>query len=407
MSNKRDDPVKIAERLDAELNEIDRRVAILFVRYDSGAEFPGFILFGDRHEKLGNELAGYRKKIEDQREEIRRFYELIGVNLFNATAILDMVARRSRSLSDAVGGLEGKIGSVRSPPPKHESPVAAVAPVQAFEKPAEPAQEKPRELPKQEPLVLPIHELPREVPKGVQVAWATRNDRHGEDSAMEIVNSDGDLRGVVVCDGVTNANGGVASVSVSKFIQAGFKRVRASENLRVVRSQIDLLVQEAARQVGIEARSKRVPETATTLLLAFTDSRGFYVYYIGDGTVRQYSEDAYSIGDYLMTYERGGALGGYISSNGIVSRPTFMYVDCPVTSGNFLVLATDGAELANPQNHVIFSTMLRDEFTSNGKPLRGVLENYLDGLRDRLDDATVGVIWNGPTSSTRESARSN
>lgn len=410
MSSGKEDPVKIAERLDAELNEIDRRITILFVKYDSGAEFPrSLFTFGDRHKKLGKELAEYRRKIEDQRELIRRFYELIGVNLSNATGVLDMVSNRARYLSYAIEDLEENIGEPRTTPPKHEAPAApahespAASATSALERQVEP----PKELARREPAIRSVYEFQKGVPEGIHVAWATRNDHHGEDFAMEIVNSDSDLRGVVICDGVTNANGGLASSSIAKFVQAGFKRIRSSENLRVLRSQIDLLVQEAARQLGIEARSRGVPETATTLLLAFADSHGFYVYYLGDGTVRQYSEDAYSVGDYLMTYERGGALGGYISSNGIVSRPTFLYVDSPVTTGSFLVLATDGAELANPQNHITLGTMLREDFASGRKPLRGVLETYLDGLRDRIDDSTIGVIWNGPPPDTREGQKSN
>jgi hypothetical protein len=408
MTNGREDPVKKAERLDAELNEIDRRITILFVKYDSGAKSPrSLFTFGDRHKKLGKDLADYRRRIEEQRALIRRFYELIGVNLTNATGVLDMVDKRARYLSYVIEDLEESIGEPQTAPPKHEAPPAyespAVAPTSASEAQAEP----PKEPARREPAIRPLYEVHKEVPKGIHVAWATRNDRHGEDFAMEIVNSDGNLHGVAICDGVTNANGGLASSSIAKFVQAGFKRIHSSENLRVVRSQIDLLVQEAARQLGIEARSKGVPETATTLLLAFADGHGFYVYYLGDGTVRQYSEDAYSVGDYLMTYERGGALGGYISSNGIVSRPTFLYVDSSVTTGSFLVLATDGAELANPQNHITLGTMLREDFASGRKPLRGVLEAYLDGLHDRIDDSTIGVIWNGPQPDTREGQKSN
>lgn len=405
MSDRKEDPVKVAERLDFQLNEIDRRVVILLMKFDSGAELPrGLFVFGDRHKKLGRELSQYKEKIQDQRDELRRFYDLIGVNLDNATGLLDIVARRIRDLSETVDALEGRIAPAAKAPPKHETPASAppkheapaVPSTTALEKPSGPPHISKEEPIKPEPKAIPVYERPREVPKGVQVAWATRNDRHGEDFAMELTNSIGDLHGIVICDGVTNANGGVASASIAKSVQAGFKRVQSSENLRVIRSQIDLLVQDASRQLGIEARSKGVPETATTILLAFADNRGLYVYYLGDGTVRQYSEDAYSVGDYLMTYGRGGALGGYISSGGIVSRPTFLYVDCPVTSGTFLVLATDGAELANLENHIALGTMLRDRFVGGKEPLRGVLEAYLDGLRDRIDDATVGVIWNAP-----------
>ena len=408
MSSRKEDPVKVAERLEAELNEIDRRIAILFVKYDSGAEFPwGLFTFGDRHKKLGKELAEYRRKIEDQRGLIRRSYELIGVNLSNATGVPNMVSKRARYLTYMIEDLEENIGEPRTTPPKHEAPAAHESPAAAATSALERQVEQPKELAKREPAMRSVYEFHKEVPKGIDVAWATRNGRHGEDLAMEIVNSDGDLRGVVICDGVTNANGGLASSSIAKFVQAGFKRIRSSENLRVLRSQIDLLVQEATRQLGIEARSKGVPETATTLLLAFADSHGFYVYYLGDGTVRQYSEDAYSVGDYLMTYERGGALGGYISSIGIVSRPTFLYVDSPVTTGSFLVLPTDGAELANPQNHIALGTMLREDFASGRKPFRGVLEAYLDGLHDRIDDSTIGVTWNRPSPDTREGQKSN
>ena len=381
MSAGKEDRLKIAERLEAELNDLERVISVLFSKYDSGAEWPrSRFMIGDRHKKLRKELTKYRDETRKQRDGVRRFYELVGVNLDNAGIVLKIAARNTKDLSAALEELAREVGVVQVPVPISKEPVAT---------PPAPKPEEKREY--QPPLAA---EPPKPLPIGVQVAWATRNDRHGEDNVMEIANESGELRGIVVCDGVTNANGGLAAVSIAKSVQSGFRGFRTSENLGVLRSQLDLLVQEATRRLGNEANSKGVVQTATTLLIAFADKRGFYVYYIGDGTVRQYSEDAYSVGDYLLTYERGGALGGYISSAGIMSRPTFLFIDSQVTQGSFLVLATDGAELANPQNHLTFGTMLRDDCASGRKPLREVLETYLDGIRDRIDDATIGVVWN-------------
>lgn len=316
-------------------------------------------------------LDRYLGVVRRSLDGIERFYDVVGLNLEEANAVLERVEKNARWLTQEVETIER---SLAVPKPAPQTPAVQ----EVKETPQVQEEEKPQVL------------LQR---PALEIALASRNDHHGEDSFREVRNQSGDLKGLVICDGITNANGRLASNVVCEVIQREFLGINATSDIKALRSQLDLMLTRTTRHLREEATRRGTEETATTMLLAFSDGHSNYVYYIGDGTVRQFSEDAYSIGDYLMTYERGGALGGYISSSGMYSSPTFLWVDCRVTEGSFLVVATDGAELFDLNNHLRLAKSLREDYAEGRKPLQLVLEQYLDGIENRHDDATIGVIW--------------
>lgn len=226
----------------------------------------------------------------------------------------------------------------------------------------------------------------------IEIQYSSRNDKHHEDSVRIIANSHQNLKGIVICDGITNANGEVAARIVAETVDAEFRGMQKTSDVEKIRSQLDSIVNKAVDNIRERAGSGQ-RETATTLLLAFTDGSGFFIYYIGDGTIRQFTDDFYSVADYLLTYERGGALQGYIGSAGVISMPTLVYVDNKPSRGTVLLLASDGAELSDMENHLSLANKLRDALAPGEGSLRTILDEYLEHLTHRTDDATIGAIW--------------
>ncbi len=373
----KDHLINEARRIAGALDELDRRARALQSQHARRVEIQtkrislwtfDLDYFG-KHSRLKRAIDRCAVAIKQESENLERFYELISVNLDSAVAVVNIAQRNMSRLAQELEGLEHEASKASQPKP-------------TILQPQEPSKEPPKE---------PIREtLPL---RNLEIAYATRNEHHGEDSVREIQNNSGELKGLVVCDGITNSNGATASKVIAESIQSEFRTVRFTGEAMALRSQLDLCLTRAVRRLHEVAEQKGIPETATTLLVGFTDGKTFYLYYLGDGTIREYSEDAYSVADMLLTYERGGALAGYVSSLGITGKPSFASSENHSTEGKYLILATDGAELGVAENHYALGAILRDTAINHSQSIRDALEKYLDTMPQRSDDSTIGAIW--------------
>lgn len=229
----------------------------------------------------------------------------------------------------------------------------------------------------------------------VKIAFTSLNDVHGQDAVAILSNSYLNLAGLVLCDGVTNASGELAAKVTTEVVAKEFQALRHLGNAKEIREQLVAILQRASELIRQQVRkSNDLIDSATTVLIAFTDGVAYYILYLGDGTIRHFTQDTYSVADYLLTYNRGGALQGFLSAKGIVSEPSFVYVDTPFTEGSFLVLGTDGAELSEVSNHLKFAEILKASVSNSGKDsLYACLKQYLEKLSTRDDDTTLGIIW--------------
>ncbi len=365
-----------ADQIRSNIETVRRRLRVLQDRRDyvlsNLASQVGGRSLEDKLEGYGRDLAKLDAQLQDADRGIDDGLSMmVKGNRKDAEWLISEISYRVKDFSDEVGRLEKRVDEILIYAKSH-------------------ADKRPR-VDAIEPLAPP--NLRGEAHPQIAVEFSTRNDKHHEDAVRVVINDRKNLKGIVVCDGITNANGELAASATAETVQTEFRRMEETSDVGKIRKQLDWIVAKAVDNIRGRGNSKHPIETATTLLLAFTDGSGFFIYYIGDGTIRQFTADAYSVADYLLTYDRGGALQGYVSSSGVVSSPTFVYVNSKVSQDNILVLASDGAELNDTENHLYLANKLRTGLSPRKDSLRKILDDYLEHLDHRTDDATIGAIW--------------
>ncbi len=229
----------------------------------------------------------------------------------------------------------------------------------------------------------------------VELAWAIRNDVHGEDAIGVLQSFDGNLKGIIICDGVSKANGRIASsTTVHVFQNAFMYAISHDGDPSQLEETLDELIysapQNIQKELEIELNDPKAP-AATTALVGLTDGNYLYAYYIGDGAILHYSGDLLSYATYLVNYNRGGKLEGYVSGQGVSALPTFLSVRQVFSDGSYLVLATDGVDLLNPTNYTTFWNYL-NKHVQKSMSLQEVLDNFIQEI-PKIDDASIGVIY--------------
>ncbi len=228
----------------------------------------------------------------------------------------------------------------------------------------------------------------------VKIATYSRNDFHGHDAVGTFETVDGHLRGIIICDGVSQTLGSVASRIMVQIMNEAFSyAITHDGNPAELESVLDDLMYAAPQNMRFALLEEGVKseDAATTVMIGATDGNYIYVYYLGDGTILHFNGDLQASASYLIPYSRGGKLEGYVSSKGVSSLPTFLAVRQSFPEGSFLIMATDGISFNNP-----------DIYKSLWLHLHGVrmekfsLEDGLQHFMSKLevkDDATIGVMY--------------
>ncbi len=236
-----------------------------------------------------------------------------------------------------------------------------------------------------------------DVLRKVQIVTYSRNEFHGHDSVGTFETEDGHLRGIIICDGVSQTHGDVASRIMVQIMKEAFSMAVSHDgNPSAIESVLDDIMYAAPQNMrfalleeGIQAE-----DAATTAMIGATDGNYIYVYYIGDGAILHFSGDLQSSASYLISYLRNGKLEGYISSKGVSSLPTFLSVRQSFAEGSFLVMATDGISFNDPETYKSLWLHLHGV-----KLEKFSLEEGMKHFLDRLnlhDDATIGVMYVPP-----------
>jgi len=226
----------------------------------------------------------------------------------------------------------------------------------------------------------------------VEVACKSVNEVHGEDSFRLI---DSNLKGFVVCDGVTNANGAVASSTVASAFKWAFDEFVAPAGLEdTVRNAL----KDALAELKDELKEKGFESSATTFILALTDGLSFYIYYSGDGYIYHFRGDLGAYATYMLPHSYGSQLFGYVGY--VNGREFSLYNSIRVKPclehGSFLVIGTDGTELERgPKGGLAKFYEKLSKVKKGEMKLEECIEEYLENLKKSglNDDATLGVIW--------------
>jgi len=224
----------------------------------------------------------------------------------------------------------------------------------------------------------------------VELACSSINEAHGQD-AYELI-SFKLLKGVVVCDGVSNANGEIASRIVSRRVKEVFSGYIPAEGINTA---LELALKDSLRKIKDELRKRNKESSATTFILALTDGSSLYIHYSGDGYIHHFREDLNAYSSYLLSHAVGSALMGYVGYvNGRYVK-VYNSLKVNVAHGSFLGVATDGDMLDRGAKGklVVLYNLLR-KVRKGELNLSGAVNEYLRSVKSELkDDATLAIIW--------------
>lgn len=225
----------------------------------------------------------------------------------------------------------------------------------------------------------------------IEVACKSLNQVHGED-AYQFINSN--LKGIVIGDGISNANGGLASRLVTSIFKQSFKGFVPPVGIE---DTVDHSLDSALETLKNYVHQKEMTGSATTLILVLTDGLNIYIFYSGDGYIYHFRGDLGSYGSYMVAHNYGSALAGYI---GYVDGKKYRVYNSmkvrALDNGSFIIIATDGAELDREQDGGLVNFYKRLTKVKEGEmSLEEAIDSYLNELKGTAlkDDATIGVIW--------------
>jgi len=234
--------------------------------------------------------------------------------------------------------------------------------------------------------------------------YACRNDAHGEDAGCILRDSTGRLVGVIVCDGVSETRGALASNVVTKVFKNELSKYaygKDGEDLEsfldnTLRTAVERLADEYRRRHKVVSVGEKDEDSATTLLLSLTDGENFYIYYLGDGYIYYFDSKEERLLPYMIRYKVGTMLAGYVSAvEGLVSKPVFLKIRREDVGGDIVVVSTDGADFSQKENLERYNNLIRSlaSISEEGfDPIKAVTYHIISLGERTFDDATIGFV---------------
>ncbi|MCY3414034.1 MAG: hypothetical protein INQ03_20490 [Candidatus Heimdallarchaeota archaeon] len=248
----------------------------------------------------------------------------------------------------------------------------------------------------------------------IAVAAANRPKTGKDEDRYTLVQSkDGVIRGMVICDGISNSgsadNGDkIGGEEAAEICTQIFKEEFLNVDAHYIYANFEIIVKESIKKIQ-HILSERNSISKTTFILLLTDGYHSFISYLGDGTIIQLRSDGVSASAHLLFAHKATsrALSGFIAKEELQKEPVIQVLNNPfLDEGIFFVIATDGmgfpaGPIAKDFTPQVMLRFIRENRSKKKKlqlfsdvEMQVILDEFLASIDNSFisDDITLGIV---------------